>query len=263
MITAKVKFQGTLQSDEINVRLAEGMIEKEGKSFSLDQLDFDAPVSGTVYGALLNYKGALEVLGETVNEAPYKAAPKAPILYIKPANTINSHNRPIPLPEGVEALEIGAALGIVIGRTATRISEEEALDYVAGYTVVNDVSIPHESVYRPAIRQKARDGFCPIGPWVVKREEVQNPDRVHTRVYINGGLRQENTTANLIRPVARLLADVTDFMTLNAGDTLLVGVPEKAPLAKAGDVVRVEIEGVGVLENTIIAEKETVKGGLK
>ncbi|OCA81323.1 fumarylacetoacetate hydrolase family protein [Pseudobacillus wudalianchiensis] len=263
MITANVKFQGTLQSDEINVKLTEGVIEKEGQSFSFEQLAVDAPVSGTVYGTLLNYKGALEALGEAVNEAPYKAAPKAPILYIKPANTINSHNRPILLPEGVEALEMGAALGIVIGRTATRVSEEEALDYVAGYTVVNDVSIPHESVYRPAIRQKARDGFCPIGPWIVKREAVQHPDQVHTRVYINGELRQENTTANLIRPVAKLLADVTDFMTLRVGDTLLVGVPEEAPLAKAGDVVRIEIEGVGVLENTIVPEKEPAEGGLK
>ncbi|RJS60261.1 fumarylacetoacetate hydrolase family protein [Bacillus sp. PK3_68] len=263
MVTAKVKFHGTLQSDEINVKLMEGVVEKEGQSFNFDQLVVDAPVSGTVYGTLLNYKGALEALGEAVNEAPYKASPKAPILYIKPANTINSHKRPVPLPEGIEALEIGASMGLVIGRTATRVSEEEAFDYVAGYTVVNDVSIPHESVYRPAIRQKARDGFCPIGPWIIKREDVPNPDQIHTRVYINGELRQENTTANLIRPIARLLADVTDFMTLHAGDILLVGIPEKAPLAKAGDVVRIEVEGVGALENTIVPEQELAEGGLK
>lgn len=263
MATAQVKFQGTQQSDEINVKLAGGKVERDGQLISLDQLAVEAPVSGTVYGVLLNYKGNVEALGEAVNEPPYKAAPKAPVLYIKPANTINSHNRPIPLPEGVEELEMGAALGVVIGRTATRISEEEAFNYVAGYTIANDVSIPHASVYRPAIRQKARDGFCPIGPWIVNQEAVQHPGDVRTRVYINGELRQENTTANLIRPIAKLLAEVTDFMTLYAGDTLLVGVPENAPHAKAGDVVRIEIEGVGVLENTIVPEQEAMKGGLR
>ncbi|MED0667846.1 fumarylacetoacetate hydrolase family protein [Pseudobacillus badius] len=254
MITAKAKFQGKLQSDEIYIKLAEGKIEKAGRSFRLNELMFDAPVSGTIYGTLLNYKGALELLGEAVHEAPYKAAPKAPVLYIKPANTINSHSRPVLLPEGVEALEIGAALGIVIGRTATRLKEEDALDYVAGYTIVNDVSVPHESVYRPAIRQKARDGFCPVGPWIVQREAIQDPDQLYTRVYINGELRQENTTANLIRPIAKLLAEVTDFMTLNEGDVLLAGVPENAPLAKAGDQVRIEIEGLGALENIVLSE---------
>ncbi|MFK2827286.1 fumarylacetoacetate hydrolase family protein, partial [Bacillus sp. B190/17] len=176
---------------------------------------------------------------------------------------ISSHGQPIPLPEGVSELEIGAALGVVIGRTATRVSEKEALDYVAGYTIVNDVSLPHASVYRPAIKQKARDGFCPIGPWIVKSEAVANPDSLTTRVWINGELRQENTTANLIRSVAKLLADVTDFMTLNAGDTLLAGVPEQAPLAKAGDTVRIEIDGVGVLENKVVPENETAGGGLR
>ncbi|KAB7707048.1 4-hydroxyphenylacetate isomerase [Bacillus aerolatus] len=261
MLKAKVKFRGVPQSDEVNVRAAEGVVEKNGNQLGLNELAFDAPVSGTIYGTLLNYKGALEALGGEVNEAPYKAAPKAPILYIKPANTINSHSLPIPLPEGVSELEIGAALGVVIGRTATRVSEEEALEYVAGYTVVNDVSIPHASVYRPAIKQKARDGFCPVGPWVVNREEVDNPDSLITRVFINGELRQENTTANLIRPVAKLIADVTDFMTLNAGDTLLVGVPENAPLAKAGDEVRIEIDGVGCLENKVVRENELAGGG--
>ncbi|UZJ80994.1 fumarylacetoacetate hydrolase family protein [Fictibacillus sp. KU28468] len=219
------------------------------------------PVPGTVYGTLLNYKGAMAALGDAVNEAPYTEAPKGPILYIKPVNTINGHGSAIPLPEDVEELEIGAALGVVIGSTATRVSMDEALDYVAGYTVVNDVSVPHESVYRPAIKQKARDGFCPVGPWVIERDAVANPDSLSVKVWINGELKQENTTANLVRSVSRLIADVTEFMTLNAGDVLMVGVPEKAPLAKARDAVRIEIEGVGSLENTIVPEHETVFGG--
>jgi 5-oxopent-3-ene-1,2,5-tricarboxylate decarboxylase/2-hydroxyhepta-2,4-diene-1,7-dioate isomerase len=211
-------------------------------------------VSGTVYGVLLNYRGALAALGDTVNEPPYKAPPKAPVLYIKPANTWIGDGAPIPVPGDVEALQMGAALGVVIGRTACRVPAESALDYVAGYTVVNDVSVPHGSFYRPSIRFKCRDGFCPIGTAVVDRARVSNPDALRVRVFVEGVLRQENTTANLIRPTARLIADVTEFMTLAAGDVLLTGVPENAPLARAGQRVAIEIEGVGRLENPLVAE---------
>ncbi|HWO97923.1 MAG TPA: fumarylacetoacetate hydrolase family protein [Bacillus sp. (in: firmicutes)] len=262
MSKAKVKFRGMPRTDEVEVNVTESTVKLNSKCYGIEKLAWDAPVSGTIYGVLLNYKGALAALGKAVNEAPYKEGPKAPILYIKPANTVIGYGMPIPIPADVPELEIGAALGIVIGRTATRVSEGEALEYIAGYTVVNDVSIPHESVYRPAISQKARDGFCPVGPWIIERDAVvASPDSIRVRVYINGEIRQENTTANLIRSVSQLIADITDFMTLNPGDTLLVGVPEGAPLAKAGDHVRIEIEGVGSLENTIVHENEWVMGG--
>lgn len=262
MSKAKVKFRGRPEADKAEVNTQDSTVELGGKRYGIDRLPWDAPVSGTIYGALLNYKGALAALGEAINEAPYKEAPKAPVLYIKPANTVIGYGMPIPLPADVSELEMGAALGIVIGRTATRVSEVQALEYIEGYTVVNDVSIPHDSVYRPAVSQKTRDGFCPVGPWVIDRDAVVNPGSLGVRVLINGELRQENTTTNLIRSVACLIADVTDFMTLNAGDMLLVGVPEGAPLAKAGDHVRIEIDGVGCLENTIVHEDELVLGEL-
>jgi 5-oxopent-3-ene-1,2,5-tricarboxylate decarboxylase/2-hydroxyhepta-2,4-diene-1,7-dioate isomerase len=206
----------------------------------------------TVYGALLNYKGALAAVASQLDQPPYKAPPKAPILYIKTANTHSTDGASVMLPEGVEALCIGAALGVVIGKTACRVSAASALEHVAGYVVVNDVSVPHEAVYRPAIRQLCRDGFCPIGP-MAARDAVRNPDALAIRVHINDKLEQQNTTANLIRPIAQLIADVTDFLTLSAGDILLVGVPENAPLARAGDRVTIEIEQVGRLQNTIRA----------
>ena len=125
-----------------------------------------------------------------------------------------------------------------------------------GYTVLNDVALHHASVYRPPIRQRCRDGFCPIGPWVIDRVAVPAPDRLALRVFVNGALRAENTTANLVRPIARLIADVTDFMTLSAGDVLHVGTPEQAPLARVGDRVSIEIDGVGWLENPVVAEAD-------
>jgi 5-oxopent-3-ene-1,2,5-tricarboxylate decarboxylase / 2-hydroxyhepta-2,4-diene-1,7-dioate isomerase len=218
---------------------------------------FDAPpyrLSGTVYGTLLNHQSALAALGGAVHEAPYKAPPQAPVLYIKPRNTLAGDGDAIVVPADAAMLEVGATLGLVIGRTACRVSELDALQYVAGYAIVNDVSVPHASYYRPAIRYKARDGFCPIGPRVVARREVADPDALTIRVYVDGTLAQQGSTADLVRPVARLLADVTEFMTLAPGDVLLVGVPAGAPRVHAGQWVAIEIDGLGRLENRFVAE---------
>jgi 5-oxopent-3-ene-1,2,5-tricarboxylate decarboxylase/2-hydroxyhepta-2,4-diene-1,7-dioate isomerase len=231
-------------------------------STSGDSRFWRAPNAGnarTVYGALLNYKGALAALAGQLDQPPYKAPPQAPILYIKPANTHSTDGATVLLPDGVEELRIGAALGVVIGATACRVPAARAFDYVAGYVVVNDVSVPHENLHRPAIRQLCRDGFCPIGP-MVACDAVLNPDALSVRVYINDKLEQQNTTANLIRPTAQLIADVTSFLTLSAGDILLVGVPENAPLARAGDQVTIDIEQVGRLQNTIRAQQQRAGG---
>jgi 5-oxopent-3-ene-1,2,5-tricarboxylate decarboxylase / 2-hydroxyhepta-2,4-diene-1,7-dioate isomerase len=124
---------------------------------------------------------------------------------------------------------------------------------------VNDVSIPHESYYRPAIRQQCRDGFCPMGPWVIDRHAVADPAAVEIRISVNRELRCVSHAANLVRPLPRLLADISEFMTLRAGDVVLVGEPDKAPLAAPGDRVRVEIDSVGWLENPIASEHELVE----
>lgn len=210
------------------------------------------PAYGTVYGCLLNYRSALAALGDAVNAPPYQAPPKAPILYIKPPNTLNAPGAPIVLPRGVEAVEIGPALGLVIGRTACRLAEADALDHLAGYTVINDVTLPHASVYRPAIAQRCRDGFCPIGPVL---PATADPAALTVRALINGDVRLEASTSGLIRPAARLLAEVTAFMTLEPGDVLHVGVPHGAPLARAGDRVAVEIAGLGRVENHIVEDE--------
>jgi 5-oxopent-3-ene-1,2,5-tricarboxylate decarboxylase/2-hydroxyhepta-2,4-diene-1,7-dioate isomerase len=197
----------------------------------------------------MNHRSALQLLGEAANAAPYKAAPVAPVLYIKPRNTLTG---PVVVPPGVEELEIGACLGVVIGRTACALSAQTALDFVAGYLIVNDVSVPHSVYYRPSIRSKARDGFCPMGPDVVPRAAVPNPDGLQVRVFVDGELRQSASTSELVRPVARLLADVTDFMTLAPGDVLAVGAAAPAPRARAGQKVAIEIDGIGRLETSFV-----------
>lgn len=215
---------------------------------------FLPPTRGTVYGTLLNHRDALAALGDQVHAAPYKAPPKAPILYIKPRNTVIGHRVPVVVPTDAAELEMGATLGVVIGRTASRVAESEAHEFVAGYTVVNDISVPHASVYRPSMRFKCRDGFCPMGPAVVARKGVADPDNLHVTVTIDGQTVQRSSTAGLVRPVARLIADVTEFMTLFPGDVLTVGVAAGAPRARAGQTVAITIDGVGRLENTLVAE---------
>ena len=212
-------------------------------------------LSGRLYGALLNHRSALVELGAAVNGPPYQAPPKAPVLYIKPGTALATDLAAVKFPHGVVELEVGANLGVVIGRHACHLSEDTALEYIAGYLIVNDVSVPQGNHYRPSIRQRARDGFCPVGPRVVTRDAVPDPDALGIRVRIDGNLRQSFCTADLLRPVRRLLADVTEFMTLAPGDVLAVGSAAPAPRVLPGQRVSIEIDHVGVLENPFVGEQ--------
>lgn len=221
-------------------------------------IDIDMPMrpwrlSGVVYGALLNHAPALAALGDSVNAAPYKAPPRAPVLFVKPTNTLLAAGQAVAAPGDGDAWQVGVSLGIVIGRTACRVREAAANTVIAGYTMVVDFSVPHESFYRPSVRFKARDASCYIGPRVVAASDVASPDSLAITVSIDGLAVQQTSTANMQRPVARLLADVTDFMTLAPGDVLMLGVPLGAPLARAGQRVSAEIAGIGRYETAIAA----------
>jgi 5-oxopent-3-ene-1,2,5-tricarboxylate decarboxylase/2-hydroxyhepta-2,4-diene-1,7-dioate isomerase len=218
------------------------------------------PVTGSVYGVLMNDPAALTALGEASSQPPYKAPPKAPVLYLKPRNTLIGHGAPIPAPAGVEELSMGPSLGIVIGRTACRVKAADAASVIAGYVVVNDVCIPHASFYRPSVRLRARDGFCPVGPWVRAASRVGDPDGARVRMWIDGELAMDAIPA-FQRPIARLIEDVTDFMTLQAGDVLLAGQAWPCLTARPGQLVEIEIDGVGRLSNRIVQESMLVGEG--
>ena len=204
-------------------------------------------LSGAVYGALLNHRSVLSVLGEAAKLPPYGAPPVAPVLYIKPRNTLALPGEAVRIPAGTPLLEVGASLGLVMGRTACRVSASSALEYVAGYLIVADVSVPQASHHRPSIRFRARDGFCPLGPAVIARAAVANPDALTIRAFVDGTLVHTAATADMIRPAARLLADVTEFMTLGPGDVLALGAAGPAPRVRSGETLRIEIDEVGSL----------------
>ena len=256
VVVAKTRFMA--EPERFEVDPVSASIRFGGKTLGMNELQWDLPTRGSVYGVLLNYRGALTALDMAGSSSP---PPHAPVLFVKPANTWIAYGDAIPVPEDVESIEAGAALGIVIGRTARRVAAVDALGYVAGYTIVNDVRETDPRYHRAATRQHCRDGFCAIGPWVMPRQSLSSPDALTLRVLVNGVPRAQNTTANMIRSVATLIADVTEFLTLSPGDILHTGVPENAPRIGAGDRVRIEVEGIGALENRVVAERELMTGG--
>lgn len=216
-------------------------------------------LSGAVYGCLLNVQEELDRLGDAINEAPYNGAPTGPVMYVKTPNTQIAAGEPVPIPADVDQVRVGATLGVVIKNTLTRASADQARAAIAGYTLVNDVTVPHESLFRQPLKQKCRDGFCPIGPHLVDAADLPDPDGLTVRALVNGECRQEWRLAELVRPVATLLADLSDYTSLYPGDLILVGVSPGAPLAGAGDTVAVEIDGLGRLENPLVREGENAR----
>ena len=130
---------------------------------------------GTLFGVALNYQGLLQSHLQSFTQPPYQKPPVKPVLFIKTPNTRNSHEAPVVFPQGVERLQPGPALGVVIGKRASRVRLEDALEHVAGYTIVNEFSLPEDSYYRPAVKAKCRDGFCALGPELVPAAEVPDP----------------------------------------------------------------------------------------
>jgi 5-oxopent-3-ene-1,2,5-tricarboxylate decarboxylase/2-hydroxyhepta-2,4-diene-1,7-dioate isomerase len=209
--------------------------------------------NGTVFGVALNYNGLLQQRLAEFEQPPYKQAPVKPVLFIKTPNTRNAHGADVVHPAG-ERLQPGPALGVVIGKDASRVSEADALAHVAGYTIVNEYSLPEDSYYRPAVKAKCRDGFCAIGPELVPVSAITDPHQLILTLTVNGVVVQENTTANLVRRIPQLIAELSEFMTLHAGDVLITGTPEGRVDVKPGDHVEVQITGLGRLANTIVAE---------
>jgi 5-oxopent-3-ene-1,2,5-tricarboxylate decarboxylase/2-hydroxyhepta-2,4-diene-1,7-dioate isomerase len=200
-------------------------------------------LSGVVVGAALNDPATLAALGPAVDAAPYRGAPRYPVLFVKPRHTLAPAGAAMPLPPGHEAIEIGVTVGLLIGATACRIAAEDAPRCIAGHVLVADLGLPLASHYRPSAPARALDASCRIGDVVAPLA----PDRFTLRVRIDGRLAQEAGTQGYTRQPARLLADVSQFMTLRAGDLLLLGVPHGAPLARAGQQVQLEGDGLGTI----------------
>ena len=195
---------------------------------------------GTVYGTLLNFRSEHEALAPQMHEAPYQAPPKAPILYVKTANTFSAEGAAIPVPARVPEVEIGATVGLVMKSGGA----------VAGCVLMNDLSIPHASFFRPPVKFKCLDGFLGVGAEV----RPADPAEVVIEVRINGELRQTVRFDALVRDPGPLLADVGEFMTLAAGDVLMLGCDAPRPRARPGDRIELRSPQLGTLANPLVAE---------
>ena len=206
--------------------------------------------SGTVYGTLLNFQAELAAMQPQMHQLPYKAPPQAPVIYIKPTNTWSAHGTSIAVPARVAEVEIGATVAMVIRSSGSN----QQIHYV----LMNDFSIPHDSFFRPPVKFKCLDGFLGVGSHAIV---IDKPQDIKLEVRVNGELVQSLDFSHLVRPAAQLLADVSEFMTLRAGDVLMLGCDcqpnGKRPLAKAGDVIAITSpshSALSILSNQLVAE---------
>ncbi len=192
----------------------------------------------------LNYKAHAAEMG--------KPLPEEPLMFMKPATAVIGHDESIVLPPQSSQVEFEGELAVVIGRQCRHVSEDEALEYVLGYTCFNDVTA--RDLQRKDVqytRAKGFDSFAPVGPFLVNDVD---PANLSIRTFVNGELRQDSTTADMIFSVPQLIAFVSSVMTLRPGDIISTGTPSGVGPLRSGDTVEVEIEGIGRLRNQVIAQ---------
>jgi 5-oxopent-3-ene-1,2,5-tricarboxylate decarboxylase/2-hydroxyhepta-2,4-diene-1,7-dioate isomerase len=205
---------------------------------------------GTVYGTLLNFRREHALWAPRMHEAPYKAPPAAPVLYIKTANTFTRSGQAIALPRGVAEVEVevAASLGLVAGEGGR----------VAGAVLFNDVAIPHESYYRPPVKFRCVDGFLGVGDALRSVASLAELSSLVLELRVDGVMRQRTTLADLVRDAATLWADVNAFQSMRPGDVLMVGTDcledGSRPRAKAGDSVEITATGFAPLVNHFVQE---------
>jgi 2-keto-4-pentenoate hydratase/2-oxohepta-3-ene-1,7-dioic acid hydratase in catechol pathway len=189
--------------------------------------------------------------------------PKAPLLFAKWPNTLIGDGEPIVLPQESSQVDYEAELGVVIATTAKHVSARDALDVVEGYICVNDVSARDLQFGDGQwTRGKSPDTFCPVGPRLVPREEIEDPQALAIRCLLNGEAMQDSSTSQMIFSVAEIIAYVTRVITLEPGDLIATGTPagvgvfrDPKVLLQDGDEVSVEIEGLGTLTNPVEKER--------
>jgi 2-keto-4-pentenoate hydratase/2-oxohepta-3-ene-1,7-dioic acid hydratase in catechol pathway len=190
--------------------------------------------------------------------------PKHPTIFNKQSTCVTGPTDPVHLPRASHVLDYEGELGFVIGRRCRHVSRDDAVDVIAGYLVVNDVSVRDWQLRVPTWTMgKSFDTHGPIGPWIVTSDEITDPHQLRLRTWVNDELRQESNTKELIFDCFTLVEHISTAFTLEPGDVIATGTPGgvgigmKPPhLLVAGDVVRIEIEGIGQLENPVIAEPE-------
>ena len=226
----------------------------DGEAIPLAEIDYLPPVltSAKIVCVGLNYADHAAEGGV--------ALPDQPLIFSKLTNSLTGHRRPIVLSPLSEQVDFEAELGVVVGRRARGVSKEKALAYIFGYTCVNDVSardLQHGD--QQWTRGKSLDTFCPAGPWIVTSDQIPDPQALGIRCLINGEVMQDSHTSNMVFGVDEIVSFISQGITLEPGDLIATGTPGGVGFLRrpprylaAGDSVRIEIDGIGYLENPVV-----------
>lgn len=246
MKNARVAYAGAVhEATEAasRLRLADGRLVDEGAVVWLPPVQ-----PGTIFALGLNYR-------DHARELAFRP-PSEPLIFLKSAQSLCGHRGQTRRPAGVQFMHYECELAVVIGSAARRVPRHEAFRHVAGYTVANDYTIRDylENYYRPNLRVKSRGQATPLGPWLVDAADIRDPMNLCLQTLVNGRVTQEGNTRDMIFDIPRLIEYLSAFLTLLPGDVILTGTPEGVTDVQPGDEVVTEIEGIGRLENTIVAE---------
>ncbi|AEB12303.1 fumarylacetoacetate hydrolase family protein [Marinithermus hydrothermalis] len=220
-----------------------------GRTFALEEVRLRAPATpGAIVCVGRNYLDHIREMGHDFG----KDLPQEPGLFLKAPNALADPDARVAYPSWTKELHYEGELALVIGKPLRNVSEEAALEHVLGYTCALDLTArDKQRTDLQWTRAKSADGFCPLGPWL---ETALDPQAVTLRTRVNGTVRQEASTRQMIFPVARVLSYISTFMTLRPGDVVLTGTPEGVGPLRPGDEVVVEIEGIGALRTQIVEE---------
>lgn len=248
MKRARVSINNRIQQVIVNDDYS--VVTEDGSTWREDEITWLPPQHGTVFALGLNYV-------DHAAELAFKA-PEKPLLFLKTPNTFTGHRQRSYRPDNVEYMHYEAELVAVIGKAARRVKQDEAMDYVGGYTLCNDYAVRDylENYYRPNLRVKCRDSLSPLGPYIIDRDDIDDPHDLKLSTRVNGELRQEGTTRDMVFDIPFLIEYLSAFMTLQPGDMISTGTPRGLSDVRPGDEVVIEVEQVGRLINYVISEQE-------
>ena len=248
MKTARVKIGDKVEQVIVNDDYS--VVGADGRTWQEDEVTWLPPEHGTVIALGLNY----------VDHAAELAlkAPEEPLLFLKMPNGFVGHRQRSYRPDHVDYMHYEAELVVVIGKTARKVKQRDAMDYVAGYTLCNDYAVRDylENYYRPNLRVKCRDSLSPLGPYIIDRDDIGDPHDLKLCTRVNGEVRQEGTTGDMLFRIPFLIEYLSAFMTLQPGDMISTGTPKGLADVQPGDEVVIEVEHVGRLINYVISERE-------
>jgi len=247
---ARVAFGGAIHEA---FEHAAGLRLEDGRVLAEDAVVWLPPFeAGTIIALGLNYADHVKELAKELTVT----TKEEPLAFLKSPGALIGHRAQTRRPADATFMHYECELAVVIGRSAKNVKREDAMPFVAGYTVANDYAIRDylENYYRPNLRVKNRDTCTVLGPWLVDAGDVPDPHALALRTFVNGKLTQRGNTRDMISGIPALIEYLSSFMTLTPGDVILTGTPDGVVNVNVGDEVVTEIEGIGRLVNTIVGD---------